>query len=144
MAASDTSHTPRPNADDVQRAPNDSTVSVGGRKAFSHEPKPRKTQPPASVTSEDFATTDYAESTNFTSKGAPRVSDGGYRRSRSGEKRMRETLRYGQYLEVPKGKQPIFQQQRSSRRTALVVAAILVALAVVLFFCWMFFWRSMS
>ncbi len=144
MAADDTPHTPQPTADDAPRARDDSSISVGGRKAFSHEPRPRKTQPPASVTNEDFATVDYAESTSFTAKGAPRVADGGYRRSRSGEKRMKANNRYGQYLEVPKGRQPIFQQARSPRRTVFVIAAILVALAVVLFFCWMFFWRSMS
>ncbi len=144
MAASDTPHTPNSPTGDAPRTEDDATFSVGGRAAFSHEPKPRKTQPPASVTSEDFATADYAESTNYTAKGAPRMADGGYRRSRSGEKKMKENLRYGQYLEVPKGKQPIFQQSRSSRRTVFAIAAILVAVAVVLFFCWMFFWRSMS
>ncbi len=144
MAASDTSNTPHAPAGEAPRPSDGAEISLGGRKAFSHEPKPRKTQPPASVTSEDFATTDYAQSTNFTAKGAPRVDDGGYRRSRSGEKRMKENLRYGQYLEVPKGKQPIFREQRRSRGPVLAIAIILVVVAVVLFFCWMFFWRSMS
>lgn len=143
MDVSDNQTTPSTGSPDAPLAEGEPRLTVGGKEAFSHEPRPRKTQPPASVTPDELIPEDYAESTNFTAKGGPRVADGGYRRSRQGAKKMKEDLRYGAYLEVPKGKQPIFSTQRSRVKTGVIIVAVLVAIAIVVFFCWMFFSGSM-
>ena len=116
---------------DVPAAP---PVERDDREAFVHPPARRRTQPPVNVSAEDFDPIDYAESTSYTSRSHQPLSGAGYRRSRHHAERMKRNLRYGQYLEVPKGQRDIFspQDRRRSATIALVVALALVIAAVVL------------
>lgn len=113
-------------------APN---LTLDGKEAFSHAPRPRKTQPPASAAPEDLAPEDYAQSTGYTYK-SRQPKDRGYSSSRKEGRKLKENLRYGQYLEVPKGDQAIFSPQRSRLRTALIVIGILIAIAIIVYFLW--------
>ena len=119
--------------DDLAGAPS-IPADGSGREAFSHPPARRRTQPPASVTAEDFEGDDYAESTSYTVRSRQPLSGAGYRRSRHQAARLRRDLRYGQYLEVPKGQKDIFtpQARRRSATIALVIALALVAAIIVL------------
>ena len=94
-----------------------------------------ETQPPASAAPEDLAPEDYAQSTGYTYK-SRQPKDRGYSSSRKEGRKLKENLRYGQYLEVPKGDQAIFSPQRSRLRTALIVIGILIAIAIIVYFLW--------
>lgn len=61
-----------------------------------------------------------------------------YRMSRSDMDRMRKGLRYGQYLELPKGRRSIFGASPRKRiiLTALTTMAVLAALALVAYLLW--------
>ena len=110
-----------------------------GREAFVREPAPCKTQPASSVTAEDFAVEDYAESTGYTAKGGRALSGSGYRRSRRQENRLKRDLRYGQYLEVPKGQRAIFSTQTRGRATqiaTLIAVGIIIAVVILLIIFW--------
>ena len=75
---------------------------------------------------------DYAHESDYTTRRGSMLSGAGYRRSRSDERRFKEGLKYGQYLEVPKGRRDLFatKKQQRNRRVAIACIAV-VAVAVV-------------
>ena len=66
------------------------------------------------------------------------VSDGRYRRARAEVSQFQKNNRYGQYLEIPKGRRSIFVKRESARRRRSVLAALVVIalLAVVAYVVW--------
>ena len=78
-----------------------------------------------------------AHDSGYTAPGGP-MSGRAYRRSRAEGTQLRRNLRYGQYLEIPKGRRDIFaSRERKTRiKTAIALAVVLVVLAVVVFFVW--------
>ena len=66
------------------------------------------------------------------------VQDGRYRRARAEITHFQKNNRYGQYLEVPKGRRSIFAKQERSRRRRSALGAILVValLAVIAYLVW--------
>lgn len=83
--------------------------------------------------SEDSIT--YTHDSNISVGGATPLSGMAYRRARSRLNRVNNT-RYGQYLEIPKGRRTIFASRERARRRnsvlALFAVIILLALAAIL------------
>lgn len=104
------------------------------RAPLTREPTPHRTQPPVDLMSEDdeASAIDYAHESDYTTRRGSMLSGAGYRRSRSDERRFKEGLKYGQYLEVPKGRRDLFatKKQQRNRRVAIACIAV-VAVAVV-------------
>lgn len=96
---------------------------------------PHHSQPPVDdLEQDDFYTMAAASDSNFTAKGSV-VNGQGYRRSRSTMPQVKN-MKYGQYLEVPKGRRSIFEspEQRKHRRNLLIVAGVLVIILVIIIF----------
>lgn len=68
------------------------------------------------------------------------VSEGRYRRARSEMAQFQKNNRYGQYLEVPKGRRSIFAKRERTRRRRSAIAAIAVfaLLALIAYLIWQF------
>lgn len=73
----------------------------------------------------------YVNDSNVTVRGGA-LSGGSYRRSRSRVNKLQRSSRYGQYLEIPKGKRSIFVSREKARRRNSVIIMILIAAAIVL------------
>ena len=65
-----------------------------------------------------------------------------YRRSRSNMSRVKSGTRYGQYLEIPKGRRSIFASRERARRRRSVLA--LIAVIALLVFAGMLLWSMMQ
>lgn len=106
---------------------------VAGRSPYVRQRTPHKTQPAIDDNAEDgaYSPEGYAHDSNIAIGG---VLSGGhtYRRARKAQSTVQRG-RYGQYLEVPKGKRSIFatrNQMRRRRSLAITIAIILVFVVV--------------
>ena len=84
----------------------------------------------------------YTHDSNIAVGGATPLSGMAYRRSRSNMSRVRSGTRYGQYLEIPKGRRSIFASRERARRRRSVLA--LLAVITLLVFAAMFIWNMMQ
>ena len=100
------------------------------RPAFVREPRHHKTQPPVNdVQADETYDNQYSHESGYTISNRNRLSRGMYRNARSQETKVKQELRYGQYLSVPRGSREIFgSRERQQRRT---IAAIAIAVAIV-------------
>ena len=82
----------------------------------------------------------YTHDSNIAVGGATPLSGMAYRRSRSNMSRVRSGTRYGQYLEIPKGRRSIFAKRERTRRRQSAIAAIVVIgiLAIAAYIVWQF------
>ncbi|MGN0075806.1 MAG: hypothetical protein ACI38Z_02385 [Parafannyhessea sp.] len=107
--------------------------STMGRSPYVRQRTPHKTQPAIDDNAEDgaYAPEGYAHDSNIAIGG---VLSGGhtYRRARKARAAVQRG-RYGQYLEVPKGKRSIFatRTQMRRRRSLLTTIAIIIVFVVV-------------
>ncbi|MCH4083123.1 MAG: hypothetical protein LKF00_01870 [Olsenella sp.] len=107
--------------------------STMGRSPYVRQRTPHKTQPAIDDNAEDgaYAPEGYAHDSNIAIGG---VLSGGhtYRRARKAKAAVQRG-RYGQYLEVPKGKRSIFatRTQMRRRRSLLTTIAIILVFVVV-------------
>ena len=89
--------------------------------------------------SESSAT--YTHDSNISVGGATPLSGMEYRRARNNMSRVKGS-RYGQYLEIPKGRRSIFASRERARRRNSVLALFVVMLLLVL--AAMFIWNMMQ
>ena len=85
---------------------------------------------------EDDTPASYIHESDISSGGM--VQDGSYRRARTQVAQLQKSSRYGQYLEVPKGRRSIFAKRERRRRRQSALAAILVValLAAIAYIVW--------
>ena len=74
----------------------------------------------------------YAHDSNVAVGSRP-FSGGGYRRSRSSMEQLKGN-RYGQYLEIPKGRRSIFSSREQAKRRRSVLGGAAVIMLVILAF----------
>lgn len=74
----------------------------------------------------------YTHDSNISVGGATPLSGMAYRRSRSNISRVKNGSRYGQYLEIPKGRRSIFASRERARRRRSVIALVLVVALLIL------------
>lgn len=101
--------------------------------AFVREPRRHISQPPVNdMQADDTFQTQYSHESGYTLSNHNRISRGAYRGGRAQETKVRQELKYGQYLSVPKGSREIFgSRERQRRRTIGVAAAVVAAIAIV-------------
>jgi hypothetical protein len=73
----------------------------------------------------------YVNDSNVTVRGGM-LTGGSYRRSRAKVTKLQHSSRYGQYLEIPKGKRSILVSRERARRRNSVIIMILIVAAIVL------------
>ena len=97
---------------------------------------PRRTQEAIDDLAEDDSPIEYAHESNIAVGGM--IADRKYRRARSDISQIQTNNRYGQYLEIPKGRRSIFAKRERSRRRKSALAAIVVVgiLAIVAYIVW--------
>lgn len=103
------------------------------RGAYVREPVPHRTQAAINRMDEDDfeSSIDYSHESGYTTRRGSAFSGSGYRRSRADEQRFKKDLKYGQYLEVPKGRRDLFASQRQQRARTAAIVAVLVALVLI-------------
>lgn len=84
----------------------------------------------------------YTHDSNISVGGATPLSGMSYRRARSNMSRVKNSSRYGQYLEIPKGRRTIFASRERARRRRSVLA--LLAVVTLLVLAAMFLWNMMQ
>lgn len=84
----------------------------------------------------------YTHDSNVSVGGATPLSGMAYRRARSNMSRVKNGSRYGQYLEIPKGRRTIFASRERARRRRSVLALFVVITLLVL--AAMFLWNMMQ
>ena len=84
----------------------------------------------------------YTHDSNIAVGGSTPLSGMAYRRSRSTMSRVRSGSRYGQYLEIPKGRRSLFASRERARRRRSVLALLGVITLLVL--AAMFLWNMMQ
>ena len=119
------------------------------RHTTSHAPRYVRQRTPhrSQGTLDDLADDDtpsqgYTHDSNIAVGGATPLSGMAYRRSRNNMSRVRSGTRYGQYLEIPKGRRSIFASRERARRRRSVLA--LLAVIALLVFAAMFIWNMMQ
>ena len=110
------------------------------RGAYVREPVPHRTQAAINRMDEDDfeSSIDYSHESGYTTRRGSAFSGSGYRRSRADEQRFKKELKYGQYLEVPKGRRDLFASQKQQRaRTAAILAVLVAAALLVALILWL-------
>lgn len=107
------------------------------RTPYVRQRTPRRTQEAIDDLAEDDNPIEYAHESNVAVGGV--LGDRKYRRARSEITQFQKNNRYGQYLEIPKGRRSIFAKRERSRRrqgaiAAVVVVAILAAVAYIVYY----------
>lgn len=97
--------------------------------------KPRRTQAAIDNLEEDSAAPShrggYTHDSNITVRGGMPFSSSPYRKSRADIGKLQRGSRYGQYLEIPKGKRSIFvSRERARRRNSVIIMILIIALIV--------------
>ena len=108
------------------------------RSTYVRQRAPRRTQEAIDDLAEDDNPVEYAHESNVTIGGS--IGDRKYRRARSDISQFQKNNRYGQYLEIPKGRRSIFAKRERTRRRQSAIAAIVVIgiLAIAAYIVWQF------
>lgn len=103
------------------------------RPAYVREPRYHKSQPPVNdIQADETYDNQYSHESGYTLSSRTGMSRGMYRGARSQETKVRQELKYGQYLSVPKGSREIFgSRERQQRRTIITVAVAVAVIAIV-------------
>ena len=106
------------------------------RTSYVRRRTPRRTQEAIDDLAEDDNPIEYSHESNIAVGGM--IADRKYRRARSDIAQIQKNSRYGQYLEIPKGRRSIFAKRERSRRRKSAIAAIVVVgiLAAVAYLVW--------
>lgn len=110
------------------------------RSTYVRQRAPRRTQEAIDDLAEDDSPVEYAHESNVTIGGS--IGDRKYRRARSDISQFQKNNRYGQYLEIPKGRRSIFASRERARRRRSVLA--LIAVIALLVFAGMMLWSMMQ
>ena len=105
-----------------------------GRPAYVRQPTPHRRQPPVNDLQADEAyENNYSFDSSYTLKNRVAPSRGVYRHSRSQQEKVRQELKYGQYLSVPKGNREIFgSHEKEQKRHIVIVGIAVVAIITIL------------
>ena len=111
-------------------------VEAAPRTSYVRRRAPRRTQEAIDDLAEDDNPVEYSHESNIAVGGM--IADRKYRRARSDISQIQKNNRYGQYLEIPKGRRSIFAKRERSRRRKSALAAIVVVgiLAIVAYIVW--------
>lgn len=117
-------------------APQVATEAPAPRTSYVRKRAPRRTQEAIDDLAEDDNPVEYSHESNIAVGGM--IADRKYRRARSDIAQIQKNSRYGQYLEIPKGRRSIFAKRERSRRRKSALAAIVVVgiLAAVAYVVW--------
>lgn len=104
--------------------------------AYVRTPRPHKTQPAV----DDFQAPEqspqdvaYTHESSYTLSSRNPIQSRSYRKARSDQAKVRQELKYGQYLSVPKGSREIFSsRERQATKRRVVIGIIAVAIVVIL------------
>lgn len=88
---------------------------------------PHKTQPPVNdIQADEKVEHNYSHDSSYTLSSRSPITSRTYRKSRSQVSHVKKSLKYGQYLSVPKGSREIFGSREQLRKKHLLVALIIV------------------
>ena len=110
------------------------------RSTYVRQRAPRRTQEAIDDLAEDDNPVEYAHESNVTVGGS--IGDRKYRKALSEISQFQKNNRYGQYLEIPKGRRSIFASRERARRRNSVLALFVVVVLLVL--AAMFLWNMMQ
>ena len=106
-------------------------TSRPAKPTYEREPRPHVSQPPVDdMQADETYETSYTHDTGFTTQKRGIGSQGAYRRAQKQELKVRQELKYGQYLSVPKGNREIFGSREDARKKRVLIGVV-IALAVV-------------
>lgn len=102
--------------------------------AYVREPARHVSQPPVDDMQADEAIeSSYTYETGYTLQKRGLGGRGAYRHAQSQQNKIRQELKYGQYLSVPKGSREIFGSRESEHKKKVAITAVVViAIAVIL------------
>ena len=109
------------------------------RPAYVRQPKPHRSQPPVNdLQADETYENNYSFESGYTLKNRVTPSRGAYRHSRSQQEKVRQELKYGQYLSVPKGNREIFgsHEREQKRRIVIIGIAVIAVIAILLIILW--------
>lgn len=115
-----------------------STASAPAAPRYVRKRTPHRSTGSLDDLSEDSApSATYTHDSNISVGGATPLSGMAYKRARSNMSRISNS-RYGQYLEIPKGRRSLFASQERARRRRSVLALVVVVtlLVVAAMFLW--------
>ncbi len=123
---------------EVEAAESYDDLAPAQRSTYVRQRAPRRTQEAIDDLAEDDNPVEYAHESNVTVGGS--IGDRKYRKARSEISQFQKNNRYGQYLEIPKGRRSIFAKRERARRRQSAIAAIVVLgiLAVAAYIVWQF------
>lgn len=98
----------------------------------------RTVEPVSDFTEEEAFEASVVHDSDFTIGSRNPFSGKGYRRSQREMPQLRQDLKYGQYLSIPKGRRSIFQSRERQQRIRSVIAliAVIALLAVAAVLVW--------
>ncbi len=89
-------------------------------------------QPPVNdVEADDALESSYGYETGYTIQKRGLGGKGAYRRAQSQQNKIRQELKYGQYLSVPKGNREIFGSRENERKKKLTIAAVIIVALII-------------
>ena len=122
--------------------PSFSTASAPAAPRYVRKRTPHRSQGTLDDLNDDSeSSATYTHDSNISVGGATPLSGMEYRRARNNMSRVKGS-RYGQYLEIPKGRRSIFASRERARRRNSVLALFVVVLLLVL--AAMFLWNMMQ
>ena len=141
LAASSTGSMPSiPSTDND--SPSFSTASAPSAPRYVRKRTPHRSQGTLDDLTEDSeSSATYTHDSNISVGGATPLSGMEYRRARNNMSRVKGS-RYGQYLEIPKGRRSIFASRERARRRNSVLA--LFAVIILLVLAAMLIWNMMQ
>ncbi len=120
-----------------------STASAPAAPRYVRKRTPHRSQGTVDDIADDSTdVTTYTHDSNISVGGATPLSGMAYRRSRSNMSRVKNGTRYGQYLEIPKGRRTLFASRERQRRRRSVLA--LLAVTALLILAAMALWNLMQ
>lgn len=135
--------TPQTSSERSQEATSFSTASAPAAPRYVRKRTPHLSQGTLDDLNDDsIPSSSYTHDSNISVGGATPLSGMAYRRARSSISRVKNGSRYGQYLEIPKGRRSIFASRERARRRRSVLALFFVIALLVL--AAMFIWNLMQ
>ena len=104
------------------------------RPAYVREPARHVSQPPVNdMQADETIESSYTYETGYTLQKRGLGGRGAYRHAQSQQNKIRQELKYGQYLSVPKGSREIFGSRENEHKKKVAIAAVvIIAIAVIL------------
>lgn len=105
------------------------------RPAYERAQPRHVSQPPVNdMEADETLESSYGYETGYTIQKRGLGGKGAYRHAQSQQNKIRQELKYGQYLSVPKGNREIFGSRENERKKKLAVAAVIIVALIVIAF----------